>query len=115
MVAVTNCGTTYDAVQPSKGLGFVQADFTGVASIIWIVRWNKIGTGTITWQLWNETDGVEISKIDDAAAAGDNKTQTVTITTNLPTGIKQVRVRCKSTVGTDDPVFYGSSIRLEMG
>jgi hypothetical protein len=39
----------------------------------------------------------------------------VTISSGIPTGIKMVRVRCKSTVATDDPIFYGSSIRLVRG
>ena len=49
--------------------------------------------------------------VEDAAAAGDNKNQSTTVSVNLA-GVKTVRVRCKSTVAGDDPVFYGSSVRL---
>jgi hypothetical protein len=111
MISLLNVGASYDAIAASKGLGFAEIDFTGVTSIVFRVRCNKVGTGTISWQLWNETDAAEIGVINDAAA-GDNKNLSVTISSGIPTGVKQVRVRCKSTVAGDDPVFYGSSIRL---
>jgi hypothetical protein len=112
MISLANIGAAYDAIAASKGLGFAEVDFTGVTSLIFRVRYNKVGTGTISFQLWNDTDGTEIAVINDAAAAGDNKALSITVSTGLPTGVKLVRVRCKSTVATDDPVFYGSSIRL---
>lgn len=111
MVNLTNVGTAYDAIAASKGLGFQEIDFTGVTSLTFRCRWNKVGTGTLSWQLWNETDSTELARIDDAAAAGDNKTNAVTVTPGL-TGIKIVRVRAKSTVAADDPVYYGSSVRV---
>lgn len=112
MILLTNVGSTYDAIAATKGLRFAEIDFTGVTSIVFRVRCNKVGTGTISWQLWNETDGSQVGVIDDAAAAGDNKSLSVTINAGIPTGVKQVRVRCKSTVVGDDPVFYGASVRL---
>lgn len=110
MVTLTNVGASYDAIPASKGLGLQDIDFTGVESLRFRVRWNKVGTGTLSWQLWNETDGLEITRIDDAAAAGDNKTNVVTVPISGLTGIKTVRVRAKSTVSADDPTFYGASI-----
>lgn len=107
----TAVGAAYDGSAGSKGLGFATVDFTNVTSVAFSVRWNKIGTGTLSWQLWNETDGTQIAVIDDAAAAGDNKAQTVTAAVAL-IGLKQIRVRVKSTVAADDPVYYGSSVLL---
>lgn len=111
MIALTNVGASYDAIAASKGLGFAEIDFTGVLQVVFTVRYNKVGAGTLSWQLWNETDGTQIGVIDDAAAAADNKRQSATFSVAL-TGIKEVRVRSKSTVSTDDPVFYGASIRV---
>ena len=110
MITITNVGTAYDTVAASRGLGIQDLDLTGIASLVFRVRWNKVGTGTLSWQLWNETDGSELARIDDAAAAGDNKTQAVIVSGLTLTGEKTVRVRAKSTVAGDDPVFYGASV-----
>jgi len=109
MIALTNVGTAYDAIAASRGLGIQDIDFTGITSLIFRVRFNKVGTGTLSWQLWNETDAVELALITDATGSGDNKNLTTTVSVAL-VGVKTVRVRAKSTVATDDPVFYGASV-----
>lgn len=109
METLTNVGAAYDSIPASKGLGIQDVDFTGITQVLFRVRVNKVGTGTQSWQLWNETDGVQIGVIDDAAAAGDNKLLLGTFAVNL-TGVKTVRVRAKSTNAADDPVYYGASI-----
>jgi hypothetical protein len=111
MITLTNVGSTYDTTTcpQSKGLGIQDIDFTGVTSIVFRVHYNKIGTGTLSWQLWNDTDSAELARIDDAAAAADNKKGSVTAAVAL-SGEKTVRVRCKSTQAADDPVFYGASV-----
>lgn len=111
MVTLTNVGSSYDAIAASKGLGIQDVDFTGITQVVFRVRWNKVGTGTLSWQLWDETDASEVARLDDAAAAGDNKTATTTVNVSK-TGVHTLRVRAKSTVGADDPVFYGASILL---
>lgn len=110
-LALTNVGANYDTTAQAKGLGIGVIDFTGVASIDFRVYVNKVGTGTQSWQLWNVTDGSEIGVIADAGAAGE-RVLSGSINTNLPTGTKVVRIRAKSTVAGDDPVFYGASIKL---
>jgi hypothetical protein len=110
-VVLTNVGASYDAVNPSRGLGFVELSMTGIASIVFTVQVNKIGTGTQSWQLWNETDGTQVGVIADAGAAG-NKTLTTTINGLALTGVKRLRVRALSTTSTDDPVYYGASLRF---
>lgn len=109
LATLTNVGSSYDAISASKGLGIQDIDFTGVTSIVFRVYVNKIGTGTQSWQLWNQTDGAEICVINDSAAAADNKLLSVTQNVNL-TGVKTVRVRAKSTIAADDPVFYSASV-----
>ena len=57
------------------------------------------------------TDGVELMVINDNGASGD-KLLSASKTTDLPTGVKTVRVRVKSTTAADDPVYYGASVRV---
>jgi hypothetical protein len=110
-VTLTNVGSSYDSINAARGLGCAEIDFTGVVSLKFTVQVNKIGTGTQSWQLWNETDAAELAVIDDAGASG-NKTLTVTVNSGLPTGMKLVRVRAKSTTAADDPLYFGSCIVL---
>ena len=92
----------------SRGLKVGLLNFTGLVQVILLVRVNKVGTGTQSWQLWNETDGAEIGVITDAGAAGVKSLQS-TFAVSL-TGIKQCRVRAKSTTAADDPVFYDADV-----
>lgn len=108
MVTLTNVGSAYDAIAASRGLGIGLVNFTGVTQVVFRVKVTKVGTGTQSWQLWNETDATQIGVIDDAGAAS-TKDLEATFSVSL-TGVKSVRVRAKSTVGTDDPVFLGAAI-----
>lgn len=108
-VTLTNVGASYDAINASRGLGFALVDFTNVTTIRFDVHVNKIGTGTQDWQLWNETDGAEIGVISDAGGTG-NKFLTTTISGINLSGIKRVRVRSRSSVAADDPLYYGAAI-----
>lgn len=110
MVTLTNVGSSYDATVASQGLGMARFDFTGVTSVLFAVRVNKIGSGTQSWQLWNQTDGAEIGVLNDTGAAGVKDLEG-TFSVNL-TGVKKVRVRAKSTTATDDPVFLGAEVIL---
>lgn len=110
-VVCTNVGASYDAVNPTRGLGFIEMDMTGIASIVFTVQVNKVGTGTQSWQLWNETDSQQVGVIADSGAAG-NKTLSTTISGLSLTGAKRLRVRAMSTTAADDPVYYGASLRF---
>jgi hypothetical protein len=111
-VTLTNVGTAYDTIAAAKGLGFVAVDTMGVTRLEARIRYNKVGSGTLSWQVWNETDASEIGAFDDTAGAGDNKTATIIVLPGTPLsgGVKLVRVRVKSTVATDDPVYYGACL-----
>lgn len=110
-LVLTNVGASYDAIAPAKGLGVASVDFTGCTRIDFVVNVNKVGSGTQSWQLWNVTDGAELMVIDDTGGTGD-KVLSANKTTNLPTGVKTVRIRAKSGTAADDPVYYGSSVRV---
>ena len=110
---LTNVGATYDAIAAARGLGLVRLNFAGVSSLEWGVAVQKIGTGTQSWQLWNETDGVEMAVINDAGAATTKFLNGPPVTNgSLPAGEKLVRIRAKSTVAADDPVYFGGWLVL---
>lgn len=111
MVTLTNVGTSYDAIAASQGLGLIRIDFTGVTQLKLDVRVNKVGNGTQSWQLWNETDGAEIGVINDAGATGV-KTLSGTFAVAL-SGEKVVRIRAKSTTAGDDPIYLGASVMVK--
>lgn len=110
----TNIGATFDATGPAKGLGFVRLEGRGITGLEWTIRWNKVGTGTLSWQLWDDTTGAEVALHEDTAAAGDNRQQVVAVVPPAPlaAGLHTLRVRGRSTVATDDPVYYGSALRV---
>jgi len=112
---LTNIGTTYDNTPISRGLGVALVEIGGISAITFGVRVNKVGNGTQSWQLWNETNGAEVAVIDDAAAAGDNKLLSTAATFDPPLspGVKILRVRAKSTTAADDPVYYGGSLLMK--
>ena len=120
MITLTNVGSVYDTATcpASETLGFGQRDFRGFNRLTFAVRHNKVGTGTITYQLWafdingtgQEINGEEICTVADAGAAGKRYLQT-TITVNRA-DVKFLRVRVKSSVAGDDPVFHGASVLL---
>jgi hypothetical protein len=56
---LTSVGTAYDAIEQSRALGFALIDFKDATFITFMIGYNKIGTGTLTWQLWDATDSVE--------------------------------------------------------
>jgi len=111
-ITLTNVGASYDATNPSFGLGSALIDFTGITQVDFSVGVSKIGTGTQSWQLWNATDGTEICVIDDAGVTGNKVLNAATANVSL-TGVKLVRVRCKSTVALDDPLYYGAGLLLK--
>ena len=106
---LTNVGTAYDAIDATQGLGMVHNDWTGVTELIVVVRCKQVGTGALTWELFNDTDGVSIGTIADANNTAWH-TRTGTFTTSLPTGLKTLRLRVKSSVSTDDPVYAGATL-----
>lgn len=113
LVALTNVGSLYDSITASQGLGFARVQTAGITGIEFSVRVNKIGTGIQSWQLWNETDNSEIVAIDDSGVAGVKTLLTTrTFSTPLSSGVKTVRVRAKSTVASDDPVFLGACVLI---
>jgi hypothetical protein len=111
---LTNVGTTFDAIPGSQNLGFAAVQSAGITQVTFGVRVNKVGAGTQFWQLWNDTDGVEVAVISDAGATGIKYLQTTqTFPSPLGPGIKIARVRARSTTAADDPVFFSAFMSIQ--
>lgn len=112
-VTLTNIGNAYDTTNASQGLGFARIQTAGITGVEFTVRVNKIGNGTQSWQLWNETDASEITVIDDAGATGAKELAIIrTFPAPLGAGVKLVRVRAKSTTTADDPLYFGAALLI---
>ena len=109
MITLTNVGANYDTIAAARGLGIALIDFRGATQVRFVVYHQKVGTGTISYQLWNETDGVEICVLNDAGAAAVRLLDQ-TFTGLAINGVKLCRIRAKSTVSTDDPIFFGAAV-----
>lgn len=110
---LTNIGATYDATNASAGLGLALIQTAGVTGGTFGLKVNKVGTGTQSWQLWNDTDSSEIAVIDDPGAAGVKAlSATFSFPSALGAGLKTIRVRAKSTVAADDPHYFGATLLI---
>lgn len=108
---LTNIGASYDAISASQGLGWFRIEVNGISQADFRVKVNKIGGGTQSWQLWNETNSAEVAVIDDAGAAGAKELSVaVNFIPALTAGIKTLRVRAKSTTAADDPLYFGATV-----
>jgi hypothetical protein len=83
------------------------------------VRVRKVGTGTQDWQLWDETNGVEAigsttltsGSLSDAGAAADRTlTGSRVFASPLTPGVRKLRLRARSSVAADDPVFLNAAM-----
>ena len=112
-LVLTGIGTTYDNVALTKGLGFAALEGAGITGIEFRPRFNKVGTGTLSFQLWNETTSAELAVADDAVV-GDNKSPVVTFTPGSPVapGTHILRVQREEHHDRQAPVYYGASLRV---
>jgi hypothetical protein len=107
-ITLTNIGTTF------LTLGAALVQTAGITEVIFGVRVQKIGNGTQSWRLFNDTDVSQIAIIDDTAAAGSEKnlSTTVSFSPALGAGIKTILVQAKSTTAADDPVYFGGAASI---
>jgi len=106
-VIMTNIGTTY------RVLAGCRIECAGITAFEYAARVTKIGTGTQSWQLWDETNGAEIAVFDDAGAATEKNLGPTTVNVGpLAAGVRTIFVRGKSTVAADDPVFQGATLLI---
>jgi hypothetical protein len=106
----TNLGTTYVDLLISSGSegNGTDVDGTGVVSYRFYVSWNKnAGSGTHSVQLISQTTSDVLVTMN--VVNGRNIT-TGTLPAFYQDQLRSVKLQAKSTVSTDDPIFYGARL-----
>jgi len=114
-VTLTNVGAAYDATNLAWGLGFCRLEGAGVTGFDVRLGMNRNGsTGAISWQLWDVTNSAELARIDDAvgAATGNKMLSTSVSFAAWAPGVRELRMRVKSTIAADDPIYHGSNLHV---
>jgi len=123
----TNIGTTYKDLFPVLYDGFpIPLDTTGFKNMGVVVLWNKNnGTGKHDLRLINHADPTKVlvhTELLDGTNGGDPTTggmksgRTTNYNIPIPSDFinfrGELRIQCKSTVASDDPIFDGLLIYL---
>jgi hypothetical protein len=118
-ITLTNVGTAYDTNSDSLSMPFVYLQGAGVTRVDLEMRVRKVGTGTQDWQVWDETNAVEAigpgsltsGSLSDAGGAADRTLQASRVFASaLAPGVRKLRLRAKSSVATDDPIFLNAAL-----
>ena len=107
----TNLGTTYVDLQPASGTegNGCDVDGTGRVGYRFYVSWNKnFGSGTHSVQLISQTTSDVLAVISDTL--GGRNSVTGTLPAFYQDQLRSVKLQAKSTVSTDDPIFYGARL-----
>lgn len=107
----TNLGTTYVNVLDSSGTegNGCDVDGTGRVGYRFYVSWSKnVGSGTHSIQLISQSTSDVLATIPDLA--NGRNVVTGTLSTYYQDQIRSVKLQAKSTVSTDDPIFYGAHL-----
>lgn len=106
----TNLGTTYVDLQPAVGAegNGCDVDGTGRTGYRLYVSWNKnFGSGTHSVQVISQTTTDVLATL--TVVDGRNVT-TGTLSAYYQDQLRSVKLQAKSTVSTDDPIFYGARL-----
>lgn len=109
-VTKSNLSSTFVDVYNAAGYdGFpIYVDFRNRKYFAVVIFWNKLGTGVQSVRAVNNGNVL----FDVEVVNGRNFFNYQ----DLPawaTGIKEIRLQCKSTINTDDPIFRGAYIALK--
>lgn len=109
----TNIGTSFvDVYVDTNSAGRpVKVDFASKTQYAASIQWDKIGAGTQNVRAV-DADNVANVLFDVAVVSGDNDVALASLPA-WATGVKRIKLQCKSTTSADDPVFRGGSIRLK--
>ncbi len=109
----SNVGTAFvDVYTDANSAGRpVWVDFAGKSQFAASIQWDKIGAGTHNVRVVDADDVANVL-FDVAVVSGDNAVALAALPA-WATGVKRLKIQCKSTTSTDDPVFRGCSIRLK--
>jgi hypothetical protein len=120
-VTLTNVGAAYDTNVDSQSLPFLYLQCAGITRVDIELRVRKVGTGTQDWQLFDDTSGVAAigpgalttGSLSDTNGAGDHTlVASRTFAAPLTPGVRKMRLRARSSVPADDPVFLAAALLL---
>jgi hypothetical protein len=107
----TNLGISYVdllAASGTEGNG-CDVDGTGVVGYRFYVSWSKnFGSGTHAVQLISQTTSDILVNISDVSSGRNSVTGT--LPAFYQDQLRSVKLQAKSTVSTDDPIFYGARL-----
>lgn len=107
----TNLGTTYVDLLAASGTEGNGCDVDGMGRVGYrfYVSWNKnFGSGTHSVRLISQTTADVLAEISDVASG--RNVVTGTLPAHYQDNLRSVKLQAKSTVSTDDPIFYGARI-----
>jgi hypothetical protein len=107
----TNLGTTYADILSSSGSegNGCDVDGTGRVGFRFYVSWSKnAGSGTHSVRLISQTTADVLAEITDVTSG--RNVVTGTLSAHYQDQLRSVKLQGKSTVSTDDPIFYGARI-----
>lgn len=111
-ITKSNLGTTYVDLFPTSGSegNGTDVDSTGKNDFRFYVSWNKnAGSGTHSIQVISQSTADVLAAITNVATGKNTTTGTI------PAGyftnqVRSIKLQAKSTVSTDDPIFYGAAL-----
>jgi hypothetical protein len=111
---LSNVGSTYDANATSQRLPHTVVFTDRIVEVALDIRVIKVGSGVQSWQLWDDDIGAEVAVIDDNTAAGATPRvgRVVVPYVPVPGAIRRWRLRAKSTIAADDPIFLSAVVGI---
>ena len=110
----SNIGTSFaDVYQQTNSNGKASFIHSGSSTTVRLqIEWNKVGTGTQSCQIVDIANAANIL-VTLTVVSGSNDSGFVAIPADLLNVEKNYKIQCKSTTGTDDPVFESASIWIK--
>jgi hypothetical protein len=110
----TNIGTAFvDIYTQTNANGKAVYIHTGTATTARMeVNWNKVGAGTQTCRLVDVANSANVL-VSLNVVSGSNDSGFDAIPADLLNVEKNYKIQCKSTTGTDDPVFESASVWIK--
>lgn len=87
-------------------------DTNGKSTVRLQILWQKIGSGTQTCQIVDIDNASNVLITSASLTTGINDSGDISIPAGLASTVKNYKIQCKSTVGTDSPSLFGFRVFL---
>lgn len=111
---LTDIGTSFvDPYSTANATGHATLiDTNGMNTVRLQILWQKIGLGTQTCQIVDIDNASNVLITSGSLTTGLNDGGDISIPAGLASTIKNYKIQCKSTVGTDSPSLFGFRVFL---